>query len=109
MAEGHKKKSCKGKGRGVSRVGLTLFHAISKMTTFHEPDELAKGDGEVQECTFSFPASDEADELERNNGAVEGKDMTGNGSKGDKTGKTEEDANLVSRETLPYAQKACPH
>ena len=107
MAEGHKKKSCKGKGRrGVSRVGLTLFHAISKMTTLHEPDELAKGDGEVQERTFSFPASDEADELERNNGTVEGKD---NGSKGDKTGKTEEDANLVSRETLPYAQKACPH
>ena len=109
MAEGHKRKSRKGKGRGVSHVGLTLFHAISKMTTLHEPDELAKGDGEVQERTFSFPASDESDELERNNGAVEGKDMTDNGSKGHKTGKTEEDANLVSRETLAYVQKACPH
>ena len=102
MAEGHKRKSRKGKGRGVSRVGLTLFHAISKMTTLHEPDELAKGDGEVQERTFSFPASDEADELEKSIGSVEGKDMADDGSKGDKTGKPEEDANLVSRETLAY-------
>ena len=99
MAEEHKKKSRRG---NVSHVGLALFHAISKMTTLHEPDELAKGDGEVQERTFSFPASDEADELERNNGAVEGKD---NGSKGDKTGKTEEAANLVSLEILALMRK----
>lgn len=86
MAEGQE-------GRRVSCVGLTLFHAIGKMAIPHEPDGLAKGDGEVHERNLSLPTSDGADELEKNNGAVEGNDVTANESKGGETRKT---TNLVS-------------
>ena len=101
MAEGHKKD-----GRDVSHVGLTLFHAVGKMAIPHKPDGLAQGDDEMQGHNLSLPTSNGADELERENGAVEGKDVTDNGSKG---GKTREDANLVSRETLAYnyVRKTC--
>ena len=91
MAEGQEKD-----GRDVSHVGLTLFHAIGKMAIPRKPDGLAKGDGEVQGQNLSFPTSDGADEVERDNGAV---DTTDKGSKSDEKGKTEEDANLVSCET----------
>ena len=104
MAEGRKKNGRKGKDRDVSRVGLTLFHAISKMAIPHKPDGLAQGDGEVQGHNLSLPTSDGADELERDNGAVEGKDITDEGSKGDEKG---EDASLVSHETLAHMRKAC--
>ena len=91
----------------MSRVGLTLFHAIGKMAVPHEPDGLAKEGGEMHGRNLSLPTSDGAGELERISSAVEGKDMTDDGSKGDEIGKTQEDANLVSRETLANVRRAC--
>ena len=92
MAEGQEKKC-----RFVSGVGLTLFHAIGNMAIPLEPDGLAKGEGEMYGRNISLPASDGADDLERDDGAV---DATGNGSKGSETGKS---ANLVSRKILTHA------